>query len=263
MAKIISVILQKGGVSKTTTAMNLGIGLAREGKKVLMVDLDPQGDLTSCLGWRDTDAIEYTIADALTSIIEDKEFDPHMGILKNDEGIDLFPSNITLCTLEMSLFMATNREKILRTLLTQLKSEYDYIIIDCMPSLGIFTVNALTASDGIIIPMNAGGLSFRALKGLIRTIVHVRKHLNGNLKVIGLLLTMVRRDNNYTKDRVAEIRQLTRDAKIPTFETYIPFSICYERAANAGNSIFIHDNVDKEYKQAYENLVKEVLSNAG
>ena len=107
--------------------------------------------------------------------------------------------------------------------------------------------------------MNAGGLSFKALKNMLKTVRSVKKHLNGNLNVTGLLLTMVRRDNSYTRDRVAEIRQVTREANIPIFETYIPLSISYEKAANAGKSIYVYDNVDKEYREAYENPVEEVL----
>lgn len=259
MCKIIAVCNQKGGVAKTTTSMNLGIGLARKGKRVLMVDFDPQGDLTAVLGWRDTDSIEYNTATALKEIISGEDIDPHKGILKNSEGVDLLPGNIDLCDLELLLVTAMNREHVLRTLLAMLAPEYDYIIIDCMPSLGLFTVNAFVAADEVLIPMNAGGLSFRALKQMLRTIIRIRKQINGRLKVGGILLTMVRRDNSYTKDRVAEIRKIAKDANIPIYDTCIPFSIAYEKSANSGHSIFVYDEAGKEHKQAYMDLVEEVL----
>ncbi len=259
-AKIISVCSQKGGVAKTTTSVNLGIGLAREGKRVLMVDFDPQSDLTASLGWPDTDDLEYTIADTMKKVVSGEAFDPHEGLLKNDEGVDLLPANIDLCDVEMLLVTAMNRERVLEMILKPLKNEYDYIIIDCMPSLGLFSVNALVASDEVIIPIKADALSFRSLRSMFKAIFRIKKVLNGRLKVGGLLLTMVRRDNLYSKERVNDIREVAAKSNIPIYKTYIPLAVSFERASDCSKSIFSFGGAEKEHRVAYSELVKEVLA---
>ncbi len=265
MARIITICSQKGGTGKTTTATNLGVGLAREGKKVLMVDFDPQGDTTTGLGFckdSEIENLEYTIASALKKVISKEDFDPHECIFKCSESVDLIPANAELCDLETLLVTAIQRERVLQKYLVMISSEYDYIICDCLPSLGVLTINALTAANELIIPLNAAKYSFKALGQLIRTYLTVRQDgLNPSLKLTGILLTMVRRDNTYTPARVSEIKKVTKAANIPLFNTYVPFSICYERCANHGKSIYMLEGVDKEYKAAYANLVKEVIGN--
>ena len=151
--KTIAICNQKGGVGKTTTTVNLGVGLAMQGKKMLLIDADPQGDLTTCLGWQDTDNLGITLATKLTDVINETMNDPTVGILHHDEGVDLVPANLELSAMEFNLVNAMSRETALRNYLSEVKDKYDYILIDCMPSLGMVTINALSAADSVIIPV--------------------------------------------------------------------------------------------------------------
>lgn len=181
--KTIAVCNQKGGVGKTTTTVNLGVGLAMQGKKVLLIDADPQGDLTTCLGWRDTDSLSVTLTEKLQAIISEQEQNPFDGILHHKEKVDLVPSNLSLSSLEMTLVTAMSRESVLKNYLSLVKDKYDYVLIDCMPSLGMITFNALTAADSVIIPVQAQYLPAKGMTQLLGTIVKVRKHTNADLKI--------------------------------------------------------------------------------
>ena len=169
MCRIIAIANQKGGVGKTTTTVNLGIGLVRAGKKVLLVDADSQGSLTASLGYEEPDELEVTLATALSNVMNEEEIDIEDGILHHAEGIDLIPCNIELSGLEVSLVNAMRREYILKEYLDEIKDAYDYILIDCMPSLGMITMNALTAADSVLIPVQAAYLPLKGLEQLIKT----------------------------------------------------------------------------------------------
>ena len=197
MCKVISVSNQKGGVGKTVTCVNLGIGLARAGKKVLMIDADPQGSLSISLGFDEPDKLEGTLATVLMKIINDEEFAQNANIFHHNEGIDILPGNIELSGLEISLNGVISRETILRQYVDSVRDSYDYIIIDCMPSLGLLTINALACADTVLIPVQASYLPVKGLQQLIKTIGRVKRQLNPKLEIEGILLTMVDNRTNY------------------------------------------------------------------
>ena len=191
MCKVIAVTNQKGGVGKTTTTVNLGIGLANLGKKVLLIDSDPQGSLTISLGYHEPDELDVTLADLVTEVVEEKEISFSEAILHHTEGIDFIPANIELSALEVNLVNVISREYMLKCLIDKVRDNYDVIIIDCMPSLGMLTINALVAADSVLIPVQAGFLSVKGLEQLIKTIGRIQKRINKGLVIEGILLTMV------------------------------------------------------------------------
>ena len=184
MCRVIAVSNQKGGVGKTVSCVNLGIGLAQEGKKVLMIDADPQGSLTISLGYEEPDEMEYSLATLMMNIVNDEKLNIEKTILHHKEGVDLIPANIELSTIEVSLVNAMSRELILRSMVDRLREFYDYIIIDCMPSLGMMTINALACADSVLIPVQAAYLPVKGLQQLIKTIGRVKKQLNPNIKMV-------------------------------------------------------------------------------
>ena len=188
--KVIALANQKGGTAKTTTTLNLGIGLAHQGRKVLLVDADPQGDLTTALGWTDADDLPVTLATQMKKILQDEPFVYNEGILHHEEGVDIIPTNIELSGMEISLVNAMSREQTLKLYLADLKKDYDYILIDCMPSLGMLTINALVAADSVIVPVQAHYLPLKGMTQLMKTIGKVQRQLNPNLKIDGVLLTL-------------------------------------------------------------------------
>jgi len=258
-ATVMAVVNQKGGTGKTTTCENLGVGLAMEGKKVLVVDADPQASLTISLGYPVPDKLSPTLSDMMGKMAE-QPIKPGEGILKHDEGVDLMPANIELSGLEVSLVNAMSRETILRQYLDTVKPNYDFILLDCMPSLGMLTVNALAAADNVIIPVQAAYLPAKGLEQLLQTINKVKKNINPKLKIEGILLTMVDSRTNYAKDISNLIRE-NYGGKLKVYKTDIPRSVRAEEISAEGTSIFKHDPKGK-VADAYRVLTKEVLNNA-
>jgi chromosome partitioning protein len=256
-AKTIAICNQKGGVGKTTTTSNLGIGLTREGKNVLLVDADPQGDLTTSLGFKNPDELPCTLADLLSKAVSDQNHNIHDAILHHEEGIDLIPSNIELSGVEMQLVTSMSREFILRSVLSQVKKDYDYIIIDCMPSLGMITVNALTAADSVIIPVQAQYLPAKGMTQLIKTIGKVKNQINPNLKVEGVLLTLADNRTNLATDTAALIRD-SYGHLLKVYDTEIPIAVKAAEISAVGKSIYLHDKNGK-VANAYADVVKEVI----
>jgi len=257
-AKTIAICNQKGGVTKTTTAVNLGVGLARQGKKVLLVDTDPQADATTCLGWPEQDKLSITLAGLLEKSMNDEPIAPREGVLSHAEGVDLIPSGIELSGMEVSLVNAMSREFVLRNYLSAVKGEYDYVLIDTMPSLGMLTVNALAATDSVIVPVQAQYLSAKGMTQLVRTIGRVQKQINPALKIDGILLTLVDARTNFARDTVALLQQ-SYGGVLRIFQTQIPLAVKAAETSATGTSIFTHDKNGKVAK-AYENLAKEVLN---
>ncbi len=259
-ATVLAVVNQKGGTGKTTTCENLGVGLAQEGKKVLLVDVDPQGSLTISLGYPRPDDLDSTLSELMAKVMQETPLSPGDGILHHEEGVDLIPANISLSGIEVSLVNAMSRETILKQLMEPLKRQYDFILLDCMPSLGMLTVNALAAADNVLIPVQAQYLSAKGLEQLLQTVNKVRRQINPKLRIEGILLTMVDGRTNYAKDISNLIRE-TYGSKIKVFGTDIPHSVRAAEISAEGKSIFRHDPKGK-VASAYRTLTKEVVQDA-
>lgn len=254
---VIALVNQKGGVGKSVTTVNLGVGLAQQGKKVLVVDNDPQSSLTISLGYQQPDALPITLSDLMGKVLTDVPITPKEGILHHSEGVDLLSASIALAGMEVSLVNVMSRETILKQVLGAYKRDYSHILIDCPPTLGMLTINALAAADRVLIPVQTQFLSAKGLEMLLQTIARVRKQINPQLKIDGILLTMVDSRTNYAKEITALLRD-TYGSKIRVFDAVIPHSVRAAEISAEGKSIYAHDPKGK-VAEAYHALTKEVL----
>lgn len=258
MCRVIAVANQKGGVSKTTTSINLGVALVRLGKRVALVDADPQGHLTLGLGF--LKKIRVSLKNMMENIIMGMEFDPMEAVLRHKEGIDVIPSNKMLTGTDLSLITVENREKVLKEYLELLEDNYDYIIIDCMPSLGMLTINALSAADSVLIPVQPQYYAADGLVELLSVVKGIKQRFNPGLEIEGILFTMdSSRYNNSKRNKQAVKMAYGKEMRI--FEKSIPRSEAIAETASEGVSIFAYDSRSKGAK-SYAELAEEVLNHA-
>lgn len=256
--KVISIVNQKGGVGKTTTALNLGVALVHENKKVLLIDADPQGNLTTCLGYYNEDKVYNSLATLMACSICNSDLGIDETILHHDEGVDFIPSHLDLSAIEFTLVDTKDREYKMSDSISSFKDNYDYIIIDCSPSLGMLTINALACSDKVIVPVQGEFLAARGVGQLLNNISRIHQNINPNLKVGGILLTLIDKRTNLSKDvKKALEENYGNIAKV--YETEIPKAINTAKSTSTGKSIFTYDK-NSPVAIAYKNFAKEVIA---
>lgn len=252
--KVISVANQKGGVGKSTSVYCIGAGLAQDGKKVLLVDVDPQGDLTKMLGQRKPHDLPHTLGDVMNEVVLGKEIAEHTEIMHHHEGFDFVPGNRVLSAVEVGLVTVMSRETVLRQYVDSVKK--DYVLLDCRPSLGMLVINALAASDYVLIPVQADYLAAEDMTELVGTVQQVKRQINPKLKIGGVFLTMAN-ETNFRKDTVRAVKE-NIGRHLPVLQAVIPATVRLAEVSTADKSIFKHDPRGPA-AAAYGGLVKEVL----
>ena len=254
--KVIAVANQKGGVGKSTTVYNLGAGLAMQSKKVLLLDVDPQGDLTKMLGLRKPNDLPLTLGNAMNDIVAGVSGGDHPEICHHHEGFDFVPGNRTLSAVEVGLVNVMSRETVLRQYLDKIKKDYDYVLLDCRPSLGMLVINALSASDYVLIPVQAEYFAAENMTELVNTVQSIKRQINPKLKIGGVFMTMAN-DTNFRKDIVASVKA-AYGKHLPIMQAVIPATVRLAEISTADHSIFKHEPKGRA-AEAYRTLVKEVM----
>ena len=257
MSKVIAIANQKGGVGKTAVSSNLSVGLAMNGKKVMVIDADPQGNLTSSLGIDNADELENTLASFIEREITERQIELSEYIMHNEEGVDIMPCNIKLAGMDYMIMNALSREYLLDAFVSNVRDKYDYILSDCSPSLNWVTINVLTASDSVIIPVEASYLSMTGLQQLLASIGSTKRKLNRKLEVEGIVINKVNTRTNHEKDIIGKLRE-AYGSQIKIFDVMIPESVRAKECTAFGVSIYKHDGKGKVAK-SFEELTREVM----
>lgn len=257
MSKVIAIANQKGGVGKTAVSSNLSVGLAMNGKKVMVIDADPQGNLTSSLGIDNADELENTLASFIEREITERQIELSEYIMHNEEGVDIMPCNIKLAGMDYMIMNALSREYLLDAFVSNVRDKYDYILIDCSPSLNLVTINVLTASDSVIIPVEASYLSMTGLQQLLASIGSTKRKLNRKLEVEGIVINKVNTRTNHEKDIIGKLRE-AYGSQIKIFDVMIPESVRAKECTAFGVSIYKYDGKGKVAK-SFEELTREVM----
>lgn len=261
MSKITAIVNQKGGVGKTTTALNLSYALSEEGKKVLLIDFDPQASLTSALGYNAENRANIQTLMVL-AIEEKKMLDKKEYLINIKDNLDLIPCSLELSGIEMSLVNVMSRELILKSIIEELEGDYDYIIIDCSPSLGMLTINALAACNSVIIPVTPEYLSAKGLGLLVNNINKIKKRINPNIEIDGVLITMLNQRTNLSKEMLKTLNESVEFVKnkyylnMKVFESKIPISVKTGEAIFNKKSIIEYDPKNK-VSEAYQDFANE------
>lgn len=256
MAQKIAVVNQKGGVAKTTTSINLAAGLAREGCRVLVVDTDPQSDTTLGCGL-DPEVLPHSLFNLLESVVEDRQYDTQTAIYHHTEGFDILPNTLDTGTLEVKMWAADLRETIFRRILLPVEKNYDYIILDCPPSLGIYTINSLTYADKVLVPSQPQHYAVKGINNLSKTVDKIKRIINPNLEIMGILITLERSNTN--NDQLYEA--MIREAFGSVYYVYpdsVPMETTVPESQSFGKSVFVHDPRGKA-AAAYQQLVENVM----
>ena len=254
--KVIAVANQKGGVGKSTTVYNLGAGLAMRGKRVLLLDVDPQGDLTKMLGLRKPNELPLTLGNVMNDIVTGVSGGEHPEVRQHHEGFDFVPGNRTLSAVEVGLVNVMSRETVLRQYVDEVKKGYDYVLLDCRPSLGMLVINALSASDYVLIPVQAEYFAAENMTELVNTVQSIKRQINPKLKIGGVFMTMAN-ETNFRKDIVASVKA-AYGKHLPIMQTVVPATVRLAEISTADHSIFVHEPKGRA-AEAYRTLVKEVM----
>ena len=261
MCKVIAIVNQKGGVAKTTTTVNLGIGLVREGKKVLLIDADSQGSLSSSLGVEEPDELDVTLSTIMGKVINEEDYGKREGVIVHEEGVSFLPCNIELSGLEVTLVNTMRREYILKEYITSVRNLYDYILIDCNSSLGMVTMNALTAADSVIIPIEAAYLSIKGLQQLITTLGRTKKYLNPNLGIEGIVFTKMVGRTNYAKEIKSMVEEIY-GKNVRVFGAVIPHSVRAAETSAEGSSMTQEEKLRRRIRSSQRRCLQMNKSNS-